>query len=99
MNNFDALVDKMDEIHQQTFAINVLVGDFPAEGIFNEEPDQFEGVGTMYRTLEIPVSELPFPVSYIEHDVTRVILTENGREFTVNNSETVNNQFVMVLRE
>lgn len=30
MNNFDALVDKMDEIHQQTFAINVLVGDFPA---------------------------------------------------------------------
>jgi hypothetical protein len=96
MFDFDACVSKLDEVHQNMFGILVEIDGNEYTGVFDEVPDQFEGVDTMVRTLEIPVSDLSSV--NIENDITKVKLLTDDRIFTVHLHEPVDTQMVMELR-
>jgi len=95
MFNFDTLVNKMDEIQLKTFAITVEINGVEYEGVFDERADEFEGVDTMYRTLELPLSNLPSPIT---NDETTVLLIGDSRLFTVHKHGRINDQMVLELR-
>ena len=95
MNDFDALIDDVDKIHQETFAIDVMIDGEEARGIFDERGDDFEGVGTAYRTFEIPESDLPVA---IENGNSQIYLIATDRTFTIHLHERVGNQITMELR-
>ena len=94
MFDFDALVDQIDEIQQDTFGIIVEIDGVEYEGIFDERADEFEGVDTMYRTLELPLNNLPS----LTNDETIVHLVNDGRTFTLYRHGRINNQMVLELR-
>ena len=80
MSLFDTLVDELDNIQQDTFAVEVMMLGEVVEGIFDEGSDEFEGVDTMAITLEIPISVLPLGVSQGD----KLTLISDGRVFTIN---------------
>lgn len=94
--NFDAAVANLDKIHQDYFGILVEIDGVEYTGVFDEVPDQFEGVDVMHRTLEVPLSDLPSV--NIENGETKVKLLTDGRIFTVHLHEPVDTQLVMELR-
>ncbi len=94
MNAFDTLVNEMDNVQLATFAITVEINGVEYQGVFDEQADQFEGVDTMYRTLELPLSNLPS----ITNDETTVYLVADDRLFTVYKHGRINNQMVLELR-
>jgi len=94
-NVFDALVDEVDNIHQKTFAIDVTIDGEDCRGIFDEKTDEFEGVGTGYRTFEIPESDLPVA---IENGRSQLYLIATDRTFTIHLTERIGTQVMMELR-
>ena len=95
MNSFDALIDELDQVHQNTFSIDVEINGESVRGIFDEKTDDFEGVGTGYRTLEIPLSDLP---EDIENGSTTVYLIHSDRTFTIHLQERIGNNVTLELR-
>lgn len=96
MFNFDEAFAKADQIQQDTFGVQVQIdGGEPFQAIFNEVGDEFEGVGDVYRTLEVPFSDLP---SGIENDTSQVYLIDDGRTFTIHKDMRVDNQVTLELR-
>lgn len=96
MNSFDALVDDLDDVHQTTFAVDVVINGETTKGIFDEETDEFEGVSDVYRTLELPLSALP--LTPIENDVSTVLLVDDGRTFTVYKQARIGKKITLELR-
>lgn len=94
--NFDNAVSKLDKIHQDIYGILVEIDGNDYTAIFDEQPDNFEGVETMHYTLEIPMSDLSSV--NIENDVTTVKLLSDDRLFTIHRHNQVDTQMVLELR-
>ena len=94
MSIFDVLLTDLDNVQRDVFAVDVTIDGNPVQGIFDEYSNEFEGVGTMIRTLEIPKSDLP---SGIELDVSTLTLISDGRTFTIHWISQDGNQMVLDL--
>lgn len=95
-NPFDKLVDKVDEIHQKNFSVDVRIDGFPTKGIFDEITDEFEGVDAVLRTLEIPISDLPLVP--MKNDETKIFMVADGRTFILHKQGRVGKNVTLELR-
>ncbi len=96
MNSFDTLVDELDNVHQATFAVAVVINGEDTMGIFDEESSEFEDTSGIYRTLEISISDLPS--TPILNDESTVYMVADGRTFTVHRQDRIGNQITLELR-
>lgn len=97
MNEFDTLVDELDDIHQKTFGVDVVINGEPTTGIFDEETGEFEDVSNIYRTLELPLSALPSTT--IENEESTVYLVGDGRTFVVYRQGRIGKNVTLELRD
>lgn len=95
MNAFDSAVSMLDEVQQTTFGESVLIDGVEHSGVYDANPDYYEGVETMHHTFEIPLSDLSVA---IENDVTTIKLLSTDSSFTVYKAEPVGSVMMMVLR-
>ena len=96
MNHFDTLVDELDNVHSDTFAVDVIINGEPTKGIFDEYTGEFEDVMGVLRTLEISMSDLPS--TSIVNDESTVYMVDDGRTFDVYRQERIGNQIILELR-
>ena len=98
MNHFDTLVDQLDTIQQDHFGVDVYIDGSmnSVRGVFDENTEEFEGVGSEYRTLEIPLSELSSTT--IENGETVIRMGGDDRTFTVHRHGRVGKNVTLELR-
>lgn len=93
--NFEDLVNKVDAVHQDTFAIDATIDNQPVRGIFEEDFDEFEGADTVSATFDIPMNELPKSTK-----VKSILnLVDSGRVFRVTKPIQRDKVMTLVLSE
>ena len=93
MSSFDSLVANMDELQDETFAIDVLIDGKESRGVFEEELGEFESADDVYRTLEVNKDKLPQDVRV----GSSVKIVSSGKVFEVTRKFPQDSIFVLVL--
>ena len=93
MNAFDSLVAEMDELQDETFAIDVLIDGQESRGVFEEGLGEFESADDVYRTLEVNADKLPKNTKV----GSIVEIVSSGKMFEVARKFPQDSIFVLVL--
>lgn len=93
MNAFDSLVAEMDELQDETFAIDVLIDGQESRGVFEEELGEFESADDVYRTLEVNKDKLPENTKV--GSIVKIV--SSGKLFEVTRKFPQDSIFVLVL--